>query len=69
MAALFTDEARLATWLEVEVLAVEAQAKVGVVPPEAAAAIRDRASFDVTAVTEREAVTEHDVAAFVDVVL
>ena len=68
MADLFTDERRFATWLEVEVLAAEAQAKVGVVPPEAAAAIRDRAGFDVAAIEERERTTEHDVAAFVDVV-
>jgi adenylosuccinate lyase len=68
MAELFTDDARYATWLEVEVLAAEAQAKLGVVPPEAAAAIRERATFDVAAIEAREAVVEHDVAAFVDVV-
>ena len=68
MADLFADEARYAAWLEVEVLAAEAQAKLGVVPPEAAAAIRERAGFDVAAIESREQVTEHDVAAFVDVV-
>ena len=68
MAELFADEARYATWLEVELLAVEAQAKLGVVPAEAAVAIRDRAAVDVAAVEEREKVTDHDVAAFVDVV-
>jgi adenylosuccinate lyase len=68
MADVFTDEARFATWLEVEILAAEAQAKLGVVPPEAAAAIRERAGFDVSAIEAREQVTEHDVAAFVDVV-
>ena len=68
MAELFTDEARYSTWLEVEILAVEAQAKLGVVPPEAAVAIRERAGFDVAAIEERERTTEHDVAAFVDVV-
>jgi adenylosuccinate lyase len=68
MAELFTDEARYATWLEVEVLAVEAQAELGVVPAGAAAAIRARAGFDVAAIEERERTTEHDVAAFVDVV-
>jgi adenylosuccinate lyase len=68
MADLFDDEARYRTWLEVEVLAAEAQAKLGVVPPEAASAIRDRAGFDVAAIEAREQVTEHDVAAFVDVV-
>ncbi|MGI8684789.1 MAG: adenylosuccinate lyase [Acidimicrobiales bacterium] len=72
MAALWTDEARLATWLEVEVLAVEAWAMLGVVPSEAAQAVRERAPVvtaeTVVAVAEREAVTDHDVAAFVDVV-
>ena len=43
MAALFTDEARLARWLEVEVLAAEALASVGVVPEVEAKAIRERA--------------------------
>ena len=68
MAELFADEARYGTWLEVEILAVEAQAKLGVVPPAAAVAIRERAAFDVAEIEERERVTEHDVAAFVDVV-
>ena len=72
MASLFTDEARLERWLEVELLAVEGQAEVGVVPAEAAAAVRARApkvTPDLVAqVHERERVTDHDVAAFVDVV-
>ena len=68
MAELFTDEARLATWLEVELLAIEAWAKLGVVPAADAEAIRERASVDVAAVEAREQVTDHDVAAFVDVV-
>ena len=68
MADLFADEARYATWLEVEALAAEAQAKVGVVPAEAATAIRARGGFDVAAIEARERVTDHDVAAFVDVV-
>jgi adenylosuccinate lyase len=72
MAALFTDEARLEMWLEVELLAVEGQAEVGVVPAETAAAVRARAPKVtpelVGRVHERERVTDHDVAAFVDVV-
>ncbi len=68
MAELFTDEARLATWLEVELLTVEAWAKLGVVPAADVAAIRERASVDAASVEERERVTDHDVAAFVDVV-
>ena len=68
MAALFTDEARLASWLEVEILACEGWAAIGVVPSADARRIRERAAFTVAAVHERERVTDHDVAAFVDVV-
>jgi adenylosuccinate lyase len=72
MAALFTDEARLRMWLEVELLAVEGWAEIGEVPAEVAKAVRARApKVDapfVAAVAERERVTDHDVAAFVDVV-
>jgi len=55
-------------WLAVELAATEAWAAEGVVPIEAAAAARERASFSVEAVAERERTTNHDVAAFVDVV-
>ncbi|HEX9504575.1 MAG TPA: adenylosuccinate lyase [Acidimicrobiia bacterium] len=68
IAGLFTDEARFRTWLEVEVLATEAWAKLGMVPAADAAAIRERADFDVEAIRAREAVTDHETAAFVDVV-
>ena len=68
IAGLFTDEARFRAWLEVEILAIEAWAKLGVVPAADAVAVRERADFTVAAVQERERVTEHDVAAFVDVV-
>jgi adenylosuccinate lyase len=72
MAVLFSDEARLSRWLEVEVLAVEGWAAVGVVPTADAAVVRGRApevnpEF-VVKVNEREKITDHDVAAFVDVV-
>ena len=68
IAALFTDEARFRAWLEVEILATEAWAKLGVVPAPDAVAVRERADFTVDAILERERTTEHDVAAFVDVV-
>ena len=72
MGVLFTDVARFDAWLEVEVLAVEAWAAIGVVAPAVAEAVRVKrpivdAAF-VAAVDERERVTDHDVAAFVDVV-
>ena len=70
--SLFTDEARMAKWLEVELLATQAWADLGVVPAEAAAVCRERAprvdADFVAAVNERERTTDHDVAAFVDVV-
>jgi adenylosuccinate lyase len=72
MGEILTDEARFALWLEIELLAVEAWAALGVVPVEDAAAARERApevdAGFVAAVAEREQVTDHDVAAFVDVV-
>jgi adenylosuccinate lyase len=72
MAALFSDEARFEMWLEVELLAVEGWAEVGTIPREAAAAVRARAPKVtpelVAAINDRERVTDHDVAAFVDVV-
>jgi adenylosuccinate lyase len=66
--AVWTDERRMQGWLEVELAATEAWAAEGRVPAEAAAACRERATFEVEAVKERERVTNHDVAAFVDVV-
>ncbi len=66
--ALWTQQAKLDSWLAVELAATEAWAAEGVVPAEAAAACRERAAFTVDAVNEREKITDHDVAAFVDVV-
>ncbi len=72
MATLWSDEARLARWLEVELLATEGHAALDLVPADEAAACRERApGIDgafLAAVLEREEVTNHDVAAFVDVV-
>ena len=72
VAALFSDEARFETMLEVEILAAEAFVELGVAPASAVAALRERrpvvdAAF-VAAVEAREATTNHDTAAFVDVV-
>ncbi len=72
MSVLWSDRARLARWLEVELLVTEAHAALGVVPPADAAACRERAPVVddafVATVHERERTTDHDVAAFVDVV-
>jgi len=66
--AVWTPQAKLESWLEVELAATEAWAAEGVVPEEAAREARAKAAFTVEAVDEREKVTDHDVAAFVDVV-
>ena len=72
MAALFSDEARMATMLEVELLAAEGLAAIGQAPSDEVATARRLApvvdAAFVEAVNEREQVTNHDVAAFVDVV-
>ena len=69
---MFSDTARFGRYLEIELLATEAQAELGVVPTADAAACRASAPVTdaafVQAVSDREAVTDHDVAAFVDVV-
>jgi adenylosuccinate lyase len=68
MAGIWSDRARFGHWLDIEILAVEAWARLGKVPEEDARIIRERASFDVGRVQELEAVTKHDVAAFVQCV-
>ncbi|HEX4759383.1 MAG TPA: adenylosuccinate lyase [Thermoleophilaceae bacterium] len=68
MGAVWSEQRKLQTWLEVELAVVDALAEQGVVPDEDAARVRDRAAFTLDAVKEREKVTDHDVAAFVDVV-
>ena len=60
---LWTDHARMEAWRQVEVAAAE---ELDGPTPEELEAIRG-ASFTVEAVQERERVTDHDVAAFVDV--
>jgi adenylosuccinate lyase len=66
--AVWSPQRKFECWLEVELAATEAWAEEGAVPREAAEAARANAAFTVEAVNEREKVTDHDVAAFVDVV-
>ncbi|HEX4689760.1 MAG TPA: adenylosuccinate lyase [Solirubrobacteraceae bacterium] len=67
LGAVWTDDARMSAWRDVEVAAAEALGEEGRGPtPEELDAIR-AATFTVEAVREREQVTDHDVAAFVDV--
>ncbi len=69
MTHIWSDETRLARWLEVELAALEGWAEQGAVPRAAVDAIRATAVAPSPArVAELEAETQHDVAAFVDAV-
>jgi adenylosuccinate lyase len=64
MGRIFSDENRFKQWLEVELAASEALAETGQVPPEAAAALRANATFEVKRIDEIEREVKHDVIAF-----
>ncbi len=64
MARIWSDENRFRTWLAVEVAATETLAAAGIVPKDAAKAIRERAAFNVERIFEIEAEVKHDVIAF-----
>jgi len=64
MGRLWSDQRRYETWLQVEIAAVDAMARHGIVPADAARDIRERGSFDMGRIEEIEQVTQHDVIAF-----
>ncbi len=66
MSAIWSEQNKFDGWKEVETLVVEAWAELGVAPRDAAVAVRAAPLVAASAVAEREAVTNHDVAAFVD---
>ena len=69
MARVWSEEAKLERWLQVELAALEAWAELGVVPAEAATAVSAKAHVPTPErVLELERTTDHDVAAFVDAV-
>jgi adenylosuccinate lyase len=67
MAAIWTPETRFRIWFEIEAHAASAAAEIGMIPKEAAKVIWEKgakAEFDVARIDEIEAVTKHDVIAF-----
>jgi len=64
MGKIWTDENKFQTWLDIEILACEAQAELGVIPKEAVKVIRSKAKFDSKRIDEIEAEVKHDVIAF-----
>jgi adenylosuccinate lyase len=64
MGAIWSDQRRYETWLEVELAATDAMADAGLVPEDAARELRAKAAFDIARIEEIEQVTQHDVIAF-----
>src|ERR1051326_6617182 len=64
MGAIWSDQRRYETWLEVELAAADAMAEAGLVPREAALGRRAGAGFDVAPIEAIEQTTQHDVIAF-----
>jgi adenylosuccinate lyase len=64
MSDIWSTASRFSRWLEIEVLAVEARCRAGLVPEEDLQRIKQNASFDIERVNEIEEVTRHDVIAF-----
>ena len=66
MRAVWSDEHKFEIWLEVETLACEAMARLGLIPTEDAAEIRKKGRFSVKEIAEIEKRTNHDVIAFLE---
>ncbi|MGB0342526.1 MAG: adenylosuccinate lyase [Parvibaculales bacterium] len=64
MTALWEAESRFSIWLEIETHAMDAMVKLGIVPADAAEAVRARGGFDVARIDEIEREVKHDVIAF-----
>lgn len=64
MAAIWEPENKFKIWLEIESHACDAQAELGVIPRDAARAVREAGAFDIDRIDEIERETRHDVIAF-----
>jgi adenylosuccinate lyase len=64
MGRIWGEENRFRTWLDVEIAATETLADAGIVPRQAAKAIKERADFELERIREIEAEVRHDVIAF-----
>lgn len=64
MGQIWTEQSKYNTWLEVEILAVEAMAELGILSKDIAKNIRVKAKCDADRILEIEQVTKHDIIAF-----
>jgi adenylosuccinate lyase len=66
MREIWSESAKFSLWLEVEVLACEAMAEIGLIPAKDARLIREKASFSVQEIARIEEQTNHDVISFLE---
>ncbi|MEY3689438.1 MAG: adenylosuccinate lyase [Candidatus Kapaibacteriota bacterium] len=64
MGNIWEDQNKYSIWLEIEILACEAQSELGLIPAEDVRIIREKAQFEVDTILEIEKTTKHDVIAF-----
>jgi adenylosuccinate lyase len=64
MAQIWSEENKYKIWLEIEILACEAQVQLGIAPKEIIPEIRNKAKIDIKRINEIEQTTKHDVIAF-----
>jgi adenylosuccinate lyase len=64
MVSIWEPESKFRIWFEIEAHACDAQAALGVIPKEAAAAVWEKGAFEVARIDEIERETKHDVIAF-----
>lgn len=64
MARLWSEQNKFATWLKVEIAVCEAKGEKGEIPADTVEVIKNKAAFDIKRIDEIEAVTNHDVIAF-----
>ena len=64
MGKIWSDQNKFQKWLDVELATAEAEAELGMIPAEAARALREKSSFNVERILEIEKEVKHDVIAF-----
>ena len=66
MRSLWSEQRKYELWLEIEILACEGMAELGIIPREDAIIIREKGAFSREAIAEIEKRTNHDVIAFLE---
>ncbi|MFA5928255.1 MAG: adenylosuccinate lyase [Candidatus Margulisiibacteriota bacterium] len=64
MGQIWSDQNKFQKWLDVEIAACEANAKLGLIPADSVPVIKQKAKFDIARISEIEKTTNHDIIAF-----